>query len=99
MCEMHFYRCMNCNTKWTFYKKLASCESSEPEARCPSSLCMHVGNQKRPQKKECEACQHKRELAESMQDYSDDEGLQLPTHKRQAGGRYGGGGGGSRGGT
>ncbi|KAK6850838.1 hypothetical protein PG987_000472 [Apiospora arundinis] len=27
---------------WTAYKKLASCESQDPDIECPASLCMEV---------------------------------------------------------
>lgn len=68
MCELHFYRCV-CGARWTEAKKLSSCDDpSDAATRCPDSLCMHVGNPRRPQKKECEPCRQVREMLESMED-------------------------------
>lgn len=68
MCELHFYRCV-CGARWTEAKKLSSCDDpSDAATRCSDSLCMHVGNPRRPQKKECEPCRQVREMLESMED-------------------------------
>ncbi|EJT75291.1 hypothetical protein GGTG_05228 [Gaeumannomyces tritici R3-111a-1] len=92
MCEIHYYRCTTCSVRWEAHKKLASCESSEPEERCPKSLIMIVGNQRRPQKRECDSCQHLREVIESMQedDNSEDERARRREREQQRGRRGGG---------
>lgn len=56
MCELHLYWCPRCRTRWQKRKRLASCESREQASKCPESLCMYVGNPKRPRRKECEKC-------------------------------------------
>lgn len=83
MCEVHFYRCTTCSTRWEAHKKLASCESSDPEVRCPASLIMIVGNSRRPQKKECESCQNVREVMESIQEDDDSEDERLRRREQQ----------------
>lgn len=67
MCEVHFYKCQ-CGRRWQAKKKLASCESNDPDVKCAESLCMYVGNVRRPQKKECEACLDVRDMLEGMED-------------------------------
>ncbi|ROT42702.1 hypothetical protein SODALDRAFT_268055 [Sodiomyces alkalinus F11] len=67
MCELHPYRCPVCATHWQGHQKLASCEQSDPETRCPERLCMYVGNPKRPRRKECESCAQVRELLEEYE--------------------------------
>jgi hypothetical protein len=67
MCELHFYRCA-CGQRWIAHKKLASCESDDTTVRCPDSLCMYVGNAKRPQRMECGSCAQMREAWEAMED-------------------------------
>jgi hypothetical protein len=72
MCELHFYKC-SCGTRWTEAKKLSSCDDRlEAGARCPPELCMHVGNPRKPQKRECEKCRVVREMLEGMEDEMDD---------------------------
>ncbi|WQF78364.1 hypothetical protein CDEST_03378 [Colletotrichum destructivum] len=66
MCELHFYRCPGCGTRWQKHKKLASCERSDPASKCPDSLCMYVGNPKKPRRGECAACTHVRDALEGF---------------------------------
>ncbi|KAB5518753.1 hypothetical protein GE09DRAFT_1230472 [Coniochaeta sp. 2T2.1] len=83
MCQLHFYKCA-CGARWTEAKKLSSCDDpGDPEARCPESLCLLVGNPRRPQKKECEGCRTVREMLESMEDEQEelDESFQT-THEK-----------------
>ncbi|KAF3797876.1 hypothetical protein GCG54_00004506 [Colletotrichum gloeosporioides] len=68
MCELHLHRCPTCGARWVSHKKLASCESSDPTSRCPESLCMYVGNPKRPGRGECGACTQVREALEAFDD-------------------------------
>lgn len=92
MCELHFYKCI-CGARWTEAKKLSSCDDpADASTRCPDSLCMHVGNPRRPQKKECEPCRQLREVLESMEDDEED-GLDMHAVNGQ------GKGGGSRSGN
>lgn len=70
MCELHFYKCA-CGQRWMAHRKLASCESADPAARCQESLCMYVGNARRPRKRECEGCRVIREMLESVEGDSD----------------------------
>lgn len=65
MCELHFYKCA-CGARWTFAKRLSSCE--DEGMKCPDSLCMHVGNPRKPQKRECEGCRLVREMMESLEE-------------------------------
>ncbi|KAI5919692.1 hypothetical protein F4810DRAFT_714208 [Camillea tinctor] len=65
MCELHPQRCATCRRVWTAHRRLASCESQDPDApRCPESLCMYVGNPRRPVRSECDSCRDARERAE-----------------------------------
>jgi hypothetical protein len=64
MCELHPFKCTTCAIRWTVHRKLASCESPEPEARCPDNLCMYVGSPRRPRQGECEICVGFREILE-----------------------------------
>ncbi|KAF6826636.1 hypothetical protein CMUS01_09352 [Colletotrichum musicola] len=64
MCELHYYRCPMCGTRWQGHRKLASCKRNEPTSRCPESLCMYVGNPKLPTLGECPACTQVREALE-----------------------------------
>lgn len=66
MCEVHPLRCTNCKRVWRAYKKLASCESQDPNVECPESLCMIVGNPRKPVKSECDSCREVREMLESL---------------------------------
>lgn len=66
MCELHPLKCTNCRRVWTAYRKLASCESQDPGIECPLSLCMWVGNPKKPTKTECDACREVREVLEDI---------------------------------
>jgi len=68
MCELHPFKCTTCGRKWLAHKKLASCESADPAARCPESLCMYVGSTRRPRGGECEPCRHVREVTEGLED-------------------------------
>ncbi|KAI1333837.1 hypothetical protein F5Y15DRAFT_403833 [Xylariaceae sp. FL0016] len=69
MCELHPQKCVTCKQIWTAHKRLASCESQDPEApRCPESLCMYVGHPRRPVKSECENCRDAREREESSEE-------------------------------
>ncbi|RYP49003.1 hypothetical protein DL768_005194 [Monosporascus sp. mg162] len=70
MCEIRLQKCTTCKTVWTAHKKLASCESQDPEARCPDNLCMYVGNPRKPIKSECDSCRDARERLESLEDDS-----------------------------
>ena len=70
MCEVHIKKCGMCKTVWTSHKKLASCENADPEARCPDSLCMYVGNPRRPVRSECDQCRETREMIESLDEDS-----------------------------
>lgn len=67
MCEVHFYKC-TCGYRWSAHKKLASCESGDPDIRCPDNLCMVVGNIRKPQKGECDSCRDVREVMEYVDD-------------------------------
>ncbi|KAI0475114.1 hypothetical protein GGR56DRAFT_675276 [Xylariaceae sp. FL0804] len=65
MCELHPHRCPTCRRTWTEQRRLASCDSMDPAApRCPPSLCMWVGNPRRPARAECAGCRDRRERAE-----------------------------------
>lgn len=81
MCELHFHKCA-CGARWTEARKLSSCDDPADNtagARCPDSLCMHVGNPRRPVKKECGPCRVVREMLESMEDeeeVEEEEGVQ-----------------------
>ncbi|KAK2053367.1 hypothetical protein LY76DRAFT_478704, partial [Colletotrichum caudatum] len=68
MCELHHYSCAGCGTGWRTHKKLSSCESNDPASMCPDSLCMYVGNPKKPRRAECEACAQIRETLEEWGD-------------------------------
>ncbi|CAJ2508784.1 Uu.00g138100.m01.CDS01 [Anthostomella pinea] len=68
MCELHPQKCAACKKVWTAHKKLASCESQDPDARCPESLCMYVGNPRKPVKSECDACRDAREALEDEEE-------------------------------
>ncbi|RYP32687.1 hypothetical protein DL767_005089 [Monosporascus sp. MG133] len=70
MCELRLQKCTTCKMVWTAHKKLASCESQDPEARCPDNLCMYVGNPRKPIKSECDSCRDARERRESLEDDS-----------------------------
>ena len=71
MCELQIKKCGTCKVVWTGHKKLASCESpDDPAARCPDSLCMYVGNPRRPIRSECDHCRETRELIESLEEES-----------------------------
>jgi len=86
MCELHFHKCA-CGARWTEAKKLSSCDDPGDMSgakKCPDSLCMHVGNPRRPQKKECEPCRVLREMLERMEDDEDDSHVEV--------GEVGGGG-------
>lgn len=63
MCDLHFYRCY-CGNAWTINEKTASCHSTDMRIRCPDGLCMLVGNPRRPQKRECSACEEVKEILE-----------------------------------
>lgn len=65
MCEIHVYKCA-CGKPWTYRRKLSSCESPDPAAKCPESLCMYVGTSRRPQRKECGPCRELREAKEAL---------------------------------
>lgn len=71
MCELRHQKCTSCKTVWQAHKKLASCESQEPDARCPESLCMYVGNPRKPIKSECVNCRNERELREALEEEDD----------------------------
>lgn len=66
MCELRLQKCTTCKVVWTAHKKLASCESQDPNARCPENLCMYVGNPRKPIKSECIKCRDIREMFESL---------------------------------
>ncbi|KAI1814130.1 hypothetical protein GGS20DRAFT_549870 [Poronia punctata] len=68
MCELHTQRCVGCKLVWTKHIKLASCESDDPNARCQISLCMYVGNPRKPVKSECDACRDEREAREEAEE-------------------------------
>jgi hypothetical protein len=91
MCELHPQKCVNCKRVWTAHKKLASCESEDAEARCPESLCMYVGNPRKPVKSECEACRDEREAreeaAEEEEAEEEEKGEQVDKHKGSGGGQ------------
>lgn len=70
MCELHPLRCTNCKKVWTAHTKLASCESQDADVKCPMSLCMWVGNPKKPTKTECDACSEVREMLEGLDEDS-----------------------------
>lgn len=65
MCEIHHQKCVACKRVWIKYKKLSSCDSQDPGEKCPESLCMYVGNDRKPIKSECEDCREVREQQES----------------------------------
>lgn len=72
MCERHPLKCTKCKKIWTAYKKLASCESQDPEIGCPDCLCMYVGNPRKPTKSECDDCREAREMLESIEEDDED---------------------------
>lgn len=61
MCELRPFKCAVCGSTWLARKKLASCESSDMKARCRGSLCMYVGDPRKPQRGLCEVCRRIRE--------------------------------------
>ena len=67
MCEFHPYECTSCGIRWLDHRKLASCESPDPAARCPERLSMYVGNPEKPQQTECDACLLLREAIQELQ--------------------------------
>lgn len=73
MCELHSLRCTRCKRVWTAYKKLASCESQDSDIECPASLCMYVGNPRKPTKSECDDCREIREVLESLEEDNEEE--------------------------
>ncbi|KAK1638985.1 hypothetical protein BDP81DRAFT_315522 [Colletotrichum phormii] len=66
MCELHLYWCPGCGMRWQKRKRLASCEGSDQTSKCPESLCMYVGNPKKPRRGECEKCNSMREAIEGF---------------------------------
>lgn len=56
MCEIHFYKCKSCGRRSEEWKKLPSCDSSDPKTKCDDSLCLYAGSVKKPEPKECQAC-------------------------------------------
>jgi hypothetical protein len=91
MCELHFHKCA-CGARWTEAKKLSSCDdpADTTGAKCPDSLCMHVGNPRRPQKKECEPCRVLREMLESMEEDEEEDAVPDDHTNGAAGGGKGG---------
>ncbi|PSR85490.1 hypothetical protein BD289DRAFT_350630, partial [Coniella lustricola] len=73
MCEIHYFKCPPCSKRWQEYKKLASCESFEPEARCPENLVLYVGMEKKPEIRECDECRDLREILESFEEEGEGE--------------------------
>lgn len=71
MCEIRFLKCTTCGARWEARKKLASCESVDPQKRCPESLVMYVGMTKKPEKGECQACKEMREMFECLEEEAD----------------------------
>lgn len=67
MCEIHYLKCVTCGRRWEAHRKLASCESFDPEVRCPENLIMYVGAARRPEKGECGGCRSVREALESLE--------------------------------
>lgn len=66
MCELHHHKCVTCKRVWIECKKLASCDTQDPNERCPENLCMYVGNPRKPIKCECDGCMEARELREGI---------------------------------
>lgn len=64
MCEVHTYRCPNCNLRWQGTRKLASCEDASPDARCPTNLIMFAGNPKKPRRRTCDGCARLQQMLE-----------------------------------
>jgi hypothetical protein len=69
MCELHFYKCA-CGKRWTAVKRLSSCDEDllGPTETCPPDMCMHVGDPKKPRRRECEKCREVREMLEEMEE-------------------------------
>ncbi|KAI0864659.1 hypothetical protein F4860DRAFT_510419 [Xylaria cubensis] len=68
MCELHRQKCIGCKLVYTTHAKLPGCESDDPNAICQRSLCVYVGNPKKPTWVECTACRNDREAREAEEE-------------------------------
>ncbi|KAI8950182.1 hypothetical protein F4801DRAFT_579646 [Xylaria longipes] len=68
MCELHRQKCVGCKLVYTTHAKLPGCESDDPNAICQPSLCVYLGDPKKPTWTECQACRDERERREEEEE-------------------------------